>query len=162
MPDAASLIIRLARRSDVPALVSLFADDALGGHGDTSDPLALPNYEQAFDLICASPNEDIYVAERSGLLVGTFQLAILTKLTGQGSRTLMLLSVQTRSDLRGQGIGAQMIEFAIDFAKQQGLDAVQLMSNAKRIDAHRFYQRLGFSATHTGFRMELNSSELLL
>ena len=155
MKKLAPLIIRLAEQGDLNSVIALYADDDLGGHADTVDEAALPLYQSAFDAIAASPNEMLFVAERDGLIVGTFQLAILTKVTGQGSRTLMVQSVQTRLEFRGQGIGQQMLEFAVEYAKSNHIDAVQLMSNARRSDAHRFYLRLGFEASHLGFRMQL-------
>ena len=97
----------------------------------------------------------LYVAERGGEVVGTFQTMVTTSLTRRGSSAMIIEAVQTRADLRGQGIGAAMIEFAIAEAKGRGLRLVQLTSNALRRDAHRFYERLGFRASHLGFKMAL-------
>ncbi|KQV34402.1 MULTISPECIES: GNAT family N-acetyltransferase [unclassified Rhizobium] len=150
-----TLTIRHARRSDLPAMVALFADDALGGHGDTTDPDMLENYVAAFERIQASANDTLYVAEMVGIVVGTFQTTLLTSLPGRGSSSLLVEAVQTRKDRRGQGIGETMIRFAIDQARHQGLAKVQLTSNAARTDAHRFYKRLGFEASHLGFKLRL-------
>ncbi|ANL34064.1 GCN5-related N-acetyltransferase protein [Rhizobium phaseoli] len=97
----------------------------------------------------------LYVAEVSGEVVGTFQTMMTTSLTGRGSSAMIIEAVQTRSDMRGQGIGARMIEFAIAEAKGRGVRLVQLTSNAIRKDAHRFYERLGFKPSHLGFKMAL-------
>lgn len=149
------LLIRLAREEDVPAIVALFAADPLGGYGDTTDTAALPDYLKAFRRIAKSPNDTLYVAELAGEVVGTFQTTLITSMTARGSSNLTIEAVQTRSDLRGKGIGAAMILFAIEQGQEAGARLVQLTSNAKRVDAHRFYERLGFIRTHAGFKMKL-------
>ncbi|MDP9733047.1 MULTISPECIES: GNAT family N-acetyltransferase [Rhizobium/Agrobacterium group] len=150
-----NLIIRTAREDDLPALAAIFAADEIGGHGDTADESAQPDYLAAFRAIEASPSETLYVAELDGEVVGTFQTAILTKLVGRGARSMVIEAVQTRADMRGRGIGAVMINYCLDEARCQGLKAAQLTSNMARLDAHRFYERLGFEKRHLGFRMKL-------
>ena len=147
--------IREARSSDVAALVAIFAADELGGHGDTTAPEIFGKYLRAFERIASSPDQTLYVAERDGQVVGTFQTMVVTSLIGRGSSSMIIEAVQMRGDMRGQGIGAQMIEFAIAEAKRRGLRLVQLTSNASRTDAHRFYGRLGFKQSHLGFKMAL-------
>lgn len=149
------ILIRPARGSDLPELIALFAADAVGGHGDTTDPSALDDYQRAFDRIAASPDQTLYVAEFDGKVAGTFQTMITTSLTGRGSSSMIIEAVQTRGDLRGQGIGARMINFCIEEAKRLDVRLVQLTSNAARKDAHRFYERLGFKPSHLGFKMAL-------
>ncbi|MQB43411.1 GNAT family N-acetyltransferase [Rhizobium sp. ICMP 5592] len=151
----ADLIIREARESDLPALIAFFAADAVGGHGDTTDPSAYDDYLRAFRTIKASSDQTLYAAELAGDVVGTFQTMITTSLTGRGSSAMIIEAVQTRGDLRGQGIGAAMINFCIGEAKSRGVRLVQLTSNALRKDAHRFYERLGFKPSHLGFKMAL-------
>lgn len=150
-----SLTIRLAREDDLGAIVTLFAADPLGGHGDTNDPEVLPQYLNAFRIISASPDQTLYVAEHDGEVVGTFQTMITTTLTGRGSSSMIIEAVQTRADMRGQGIGARMIEFCIAEGRRLDVRLVQLTSNATRKDAHRFYERLGFKPSHLGFKMAL-------
>ena len=152
---ASNILIRQARRDDLPALVAMFAADALGGHGDTTDPEAFQDYVRAFAVIEASPYQILYVADRSGEVVGTFQTMVTTSLNGRGSSSMIIEAVQTRADMRGQGIGAAMIEFAIAEAKSRGIRLVWLTSNAQRKDAHRFYERLGLKPSHLGFTMVL-------
>ena len=147
--------IRAAERADVAAIAAMFAADQLGGHGDSADPADLPAYLKAFDQISASPNDQLHVAVMNGEVVGTFQTTLITSLTGKGSSSLTVEAVHTRSDMRGHGIGQAMITHAIDVAKEAGARLVQLMSNASRTDAHRFYTRLGFSQSHLGFKMKL-------
>lgn len=151
----ADIMIREAREDDLAALIAMFASDALGGHGDTTAPEAFADYARAFAAIEASSDQTLYVAERGGEAVGTFQTMVTTSLTGRGSSSMIIEAVQTREDMRGQGIGALMIEFAVAEAKRRGVRLVQLTSNAKRTDAHRFYERLGFKPSHLGFKMAL-------
>lgn len=148
-------MIRKATEDDLNAIIALFAADPLGGHGDTTDPEALPDYRAAFARITASPNETLYVAEFDGEVVGTFQTMVTTTMTARGASSLIVEAVQTRSDMRGRGIGASMIEFAIERARESGMRLVQLTSNAVRKDAHRFYERLGFTPSHIGLKMKL-------
>ncbi|MBC2773652.1 GNAT family N-acetyltransferase [Rhizobium sp. AQ_MP] len=150
-----SVQIREATENDLGAIVALFADDPLGGHGDTTDPAALPDYRAAFSRIATAPNEMLYVAELEGEVVGTFQIMITTTLTARGSSNMIIEAVQTRADMRGRGIGAAMIEFAVEKARADGMRLVQLTSNALRKDAHRFYERLGFKPSHIGFKIRL-------
>ncbi|MDH6232922.1 GNAT superfamily N-acetyltransferase [Mesorhizobium soli] len=155
MNATTDMVIRPAERADVPAIAALFAADPLGGHGDTSDAAARPLYEAAFDRIAESPNDALYVAELGGEVAGTFQTTIIVSLTGRGAATMRIEAVQTRGDLRGRGIGERMIRFAIDRAREAGAANVHLTSNLTRIDAHRFYKRLGFDQSHAGFKLKL-------
>jgi len=147
--------IRQAEREDVAAIAAMFAQDSLGGHGDSADPADLPDYLAAFQTITASQNDRLFVAVRDGDVVGTFQTTLITSLTGKGSSSLTVEAVHTRSDMRGHGIGKVMINHAIEHGRANGARLVQLMSNANRHDAHRFYARLGFSQSHLGFKMKL-------
>lgn len=127
----------------------------MGGHGDTTEASAFEDYLRAFHMIDASGNEQLFVAESQGEVVGTFQILFNRTLTGRGSLSMIIEAVQTRSDMRGQGIGARMIDYAIEEARRRDCRLVQLTSNAARVDAHRFYERLGFSKSHLGFKMKL-------
>lgn len=149
------LMFRQAVRKDLPALVGLFADDSIGGHGDTTDPAALPLYESAFAAIQASPNDLLFVGVLKDEIVATAQVTLITSLTGRGTRRMAIEAVQTRADMRSRGIGARLINHCLDVARERGIALVQLTSNAKRPDAHRFYERLGFEKTHAGFKLRL-------
>ena len=148
------IIIRRARESDLSQLIAMFASDDVAGHGDTTDADAYDDYLRAFNMIDASQNEQLFVAERDGDVVGTFQILFNRTLTGRGSLSMIIEAVQTRPDMRGKGIGAQMIDYAIEEAKRRDCRLVQLTSNAARTDAHRFYERLGFAKSHAGFKMK--------
>jgi GNAT superfamily N-acetyltransferase len=149
------LLIRRAREADLNVLIAIFAADGVGGDGDTTDPEAFEDYLRAFHVIDASPNEQLFVAELGGEVVGTFQIVFNRTLTGRGSLSMMIEAVQTREDVRGRGIGAVMIRHAIEEARRRGCRLVQLTSNMARLDAHRFYERLGFAKSHFGFKMKL-------
>ena len=97
MLESSYILVREARKDDLPALVALFAADALGGHGDTTDPAAFPDYARAFAVIEASPDQTLYVAEYGGEVVGTFQTMVTTSLTGRGSSAMIIEAVQTRA-----------------------------------------------------------------
>ncbi|WP_117193912.1 GNAT family N-acetyltransferase [Rhizobium terrae] len=148
-------LIRRARDTDLPALIALFAADDAGGHGDTTDEAAYEDYLRAFNVIEASQNEQLFVAEVEGEVVGTFEIVFTRALTGRGALSMIIEAVQTRSDMRSKGIGAKMIAYAVEEAKRRDCRLIQLMSNAVRTDAHRFYERLGFAKSHFGFKMKL-------
>ncbi|MFN7023805.1 MAG: GNAT family N-acetyltransferase [Pseudorhizobium sp.] len=149
------IIIRRARETDLPALIALFAEDEIGGHADTTAPEAFNEYLRAFHVIDASANEQLFVAEREGEVVGTFEIMFNRTLTGRGGLIMVVEAVQTRVDMRGRGIGAAMVDYAIQEARRRDCRMVQLSSNMARTDAHRFYERLGFAKSHFGFKMKL-------
>jgi len=149
------VIIRAAREDDLAGIVALFAADDVGEHGDSSEAAALADYRAAFARIAASANDRLYVAELDGAVAGTFQTTLITGISGRGATNMNVEGVQTRADLRGQGIGEAMMRFAIARAQETGCRQVQLTSNMARTAAHRFYARLGFTQSHAGFKMKL-------
>lgn len=151
--DPADILIRPATRDDFPALILLFAADGIGGHGDTTEPSAVPDYLSAFDWIAASTTSNLFVAEVGGRVVGTFQTVFGRSLSNRGGASLTVVAVQTRQDMRGRGIGAAMMRFAIGMGERLGAYQVRLTSHMARADAHRFYAGLGFDQSHAGFRM---------
>jgi GNAT superfamily N-acetyltransferase len=153
--EMTELLIREAREDDIASIAALLAADTIGGHGDTTAPDALPDYISAFRRIAASPNDTLYVAELAGAVVGTFQTTMITSMNGRGGKNLTIEAVHTRADMRGKGIGAAMMRFAIGQGRDAGARLVQLTSNRARVDAHRFYERLGFAQSHAGFKMKL-------
>lgn len=146
--------IRPAKRRDVAAIAALFASDQLGGHGDSDDPIDLPLYLEAFDWISESADNRLWVAEKGGEVVGTFQTTYVRSLTGRGASSLIIEAVHTRFDQRGQGVGSLMMRHAIAEGRRLGVRLVQLSSNISRSDAHRFYESLGFVQSHLGFKMK--------
>lgn len=151
------LSFREATIEDLPALVALFADDVVGSHNDTKDIVALPIYESAFATIQSSPNDLIFVGSTNGEIVATAQVTFVTSLVGRGSTRMIIEAVQTRTDMRGKGIGALLIAHCLQAGRQRGAASAQLTSNNKRSDAHRFYERLGFEKSHAGFKLKLKA-----
>lgn len=147
-----TVAFRRATRNDLPAIVALLADDALGATRE----VALGNhYAAAFDRIDADPNQLLAVADRDGQVVGTLQLTFTQGLSRGGAIRGQIEAVRIASDLRGQGIGQQMIEWAVATCRTRGCSMVQLTTDKTRVDAHRFYDRLGFEQSHLGYKMVL-------
>lgn len=153
--EDAPLVIRRARSDDLPAIIAMFAADELGGHGDTTDSAARPDYERAFAAIAADPNQALYVACAGDEVVGTFQLTLQPTLLARGGTRALVEAVQVAPRQRGRGIGAAMMQVAIDEARAHGAVQLALTSAKRRTDAHRFYERLGFARSHEGFKMKL-------
>jgi GNAT superfamily N-acetyltransferase len=147
--------IREARAEDLEVIIRLHEEDSLGSHGDAWLPETKPAYEAAFAAIAASPDNTLYVAESEGRVVGTFQLTLIPNLTGRGATRVKVESVKVSAALRSQGIGARMMAFAEEAARAGGARTMELTSNKRRTDAHRFYERLGFSKSHEGFKKSL-------
>lgn len=138
----------------MPAIVALFADDH-GGRSSLEHVTLGPGQYVAFDAIDAQPDNHVYVAERDGAVVGTFQLTFIRQLSYGGGLVAQIESVHVHSSQRGRGIGEQMMRFAIDLARQYGAFRIQLTSNVRRTRAHRFYERLGFEPSHVGMKQYL-------
>ncbi|QAY72055.1 GNAT family N-acetyltransferase [Agromyces protaetiae] len=156
----ADYALRRARRDDLPALIALLATDAFRGGEDSTSPEARAGYERAFDAIDADPANLLVVVEPvagpdAEQVVGTMQLTLIPGLARGGSTRLQIEAVRIDERLRSGGIGSAMIRWAVDRGREQGASLVQLTSDARRIDAHRFYARLGFEPSHTGFKLFL-------
>lgn len=149
------ITIRNARREDIPFILALsHAGTAIPGNQPQPDPTD-PCYAEAFEEIRADPNERLIVVEKAGEVVGTLQLSFLRSLTHRGALYGQLENVHIRTDQRGNGLGTQLIEWAVQACREKGCRRVQLTSNKVRADAHRFYERLGFDRTHEGFKLYL-------
>ncbi|MGR6318088.1 GNAT family N-acetyltransferase [Micromonospora soli] len=147
------VIFREAVRADLPAVIALLADDVLGKARDFTEVDAA--YEQAFADIDADPRNHLVVAEAAGELVGCFQITYIPGLGRHGAERSLIESVRVRSDRRGQGLGREMMTWAIDRARERGCALVQLTTDKSRSDAHRFYRNLGFVASHEGMKLAL-------
>ncbi|MGC4975018.1 N-acetyltransferase family protein [Streptomyces sp. DT199] len=147
------LEIRAAVDDDVPAIVEMLADDPLGAQRESPDDLA--PYLSALERLSADPNQRLVVAVREGRVVGTLQLTIIPGLSRSGATRSIVEGVRIHADERGSGLGTELIEWAIEESRGQGCQLVQLTSDKTRADAHRFYERLGFTASHTGFKLQL-------
>ncbi|MFI7574775.1 GNAT family N-acetyltransferase [Micromonospora sp. NPDC049497] len=147
------VIFRAAVRSDLPAVLALLADDALGRSREVGEVDAA--YERAFDDITADPRNDLVVTEAGGAVVGCMQLTYIPGLSRHGAERQLIEAVRVRSDQRGRGLGREMITWAVDRARERGCGLVQLTTDKSRHDAHRFYLGLGFVASHEGMKLHL-------
>jgi GNAT superfamily N-acetyltransferase len=146
------VFFRDARREDVPAIVALLADDPLGSSREAA---ADEVYQAAFGQIESDPRSRLIVAEADGRVAGTLQLSLLPGLSRHGMLRAQIEAVRVAAPHRGQGLGRAMIEWAIGQARQHGCGLVQLTSDKRRHDAIRFYESLGFTASHEGLRLPL-------
>ena len=147
------LEIRPATADDVAAIVAMLADDPLGAQRESPDDLT--PYLTALERLAADPNQHLMVAVREGSVVGTLQLSIIPGLSRRGATRSIIEAVRIHGAERGSGLGTRLIEWAIDESRRQGCQLVQLTSDSSRTDAHRFYERLGFTASHVGFKLPL-------
>ncbi|GHC21837.1 N-acetyltransferase [Gemmobacter nanjingensis] len=144
---------RTATRADVPAIVALLTDDPLGRARESSD---LAPYLIGFDAIAANPMHEIIVGEVEGRIVATCQLTILHGLSRQGMTRALVESVRTAPDLRSKGIGAALMAEAESRARAAGARIIQLTTDKSRTRAHAFYDRLGYEASHLGYKKSLD------
>jgi ribosomal protein S18 acetylase RimI-like enzyme len=152
------VIFRDARRADVPRIVALLADDALGASreaGPGHDGELADAYWSAFEQVEGSPNNRIIVAEADGEVVGTLQLTLIPGLSRHGMTRAQIEAVRIAGSQRGQGLGHTMIDWAIAQAREAGCGLVQLTSDKQRAGAIRFYESLGFTASHEGLKLPL-------
>jgi len=150
-----TLSYRDATAADLAFIVRLIAEDAVAETPDRADAPDHPRYLAALAAIEADPNQRLVVAEYEGKPAGTLQLTFIPGIARLGEMRCIIEAVHIAPDLRSRGLGSQMIRWAIEEARARGCGLVQLTSNKKRIDAHRFYQRLGFAQSHEGFKYSL-------
>ncbi|MFH9134855.1 GNAT family N-acetyltransferase [Streptomyces sp. NPDC017524] len=147
------LAIRPAVPDDLPAVVAMLADDPLGTQRESPDDLT--PYREAFQRLADDPNQHVVVAVRENRVVGTLQLTVVPGLSRRGATRSIIEGVRIHADERGSGLGTQLIQWAVDESRRQNCQLVQLTSDVTREDAHRFYERLGFTASHVGFKLAL-------
>ncbi|MFE0347160.1 GNAT family N-acetyltransferase [Streptomyces griseoluteus] len=147
------LSIRPAAPDDIPAIVAMLADDPLGAQRESPDDLT--PYLAAFERLDTDPNQHLVVAVRDGRVIGTLQLTIIPGLSRKGATRSLIEAVRIHADERGSGLGSELIQWAVDTSRHLGCHLVQLTSDKTRTDAHRFYERLGFTASHEGFKLSL-------
>ena len=154
MSSASDIIIRRARREDIGPIVAMLADDPLGGPRERiEDPLP-QSYFAAFEQLARDPNIQLVVAEDGeGAVVGCLQLCVLPGLSSQGASRGVIEDVRVASHCRSRGIGEQMVQWAVVEARAKGCRLVELLTHHTRVDAQRFYQRLGFARSHVGMTL---------
>src|SRR5215216_4390883 len=146
---------RLAKRADLPSIVRMLADDDLGKQRERyEDPLPQAYYS-AFEQIESDPNHELIVAERNGEVIGTLHLMYLPSISFQGGLRAQVESVRVDKQFQSQGIGSAMMKWSLERARQRGAQAVQLTTHKSRLEAHRFYERLGFKGSHLGMKLSL-------
>ena len=148
------LKFRAATVDDLPFIVGLVIEDSVVPTGD--DPTAGdPAYRDALAAIDADPNQEMWVAELDARRIGCFQLTITPGLMRRGAWRATVEVVHIAASHRNAGYGGEMMQFALERSRERGCAMVQLTSNKKRLDAHRFYERLGFAKSHDGFKYYL-------
>lgn len=148
------MALREARREDIRRIVELLADDEVAhGREDLSGGMA--PYHIAFDAIAADPNNTLYVWEQDGAVMGCLQLTFIPGMSYQGSWIAKVEGVRVDRSLRGRGIGERMLNAMIATSRARGCKQLQLTTNKRRVDAQRFYRRLGFEASHEGMKIDL-------
>jgi GNAT superfamily N-acetyltransferase len=149
------VFFRLARRPDLPSIVWMLADDELGSQRERYEEPLPESYYSAFEQIERDPNHELIVAEKDGEVIGTLHLMFLTSISFQGGLRAQIESVRVDKRVQNLGIGSAMMRWTIARAKQRGAHIVQLTTHKTRLDAHRFYERLGFKGSHLGMKLSL-------
>lgn len=153
--DKPEIIFRPASQEDLPAIVGMLADDPLGAKREAFRAPLPGSYRLAFEAIEHDPNNELIVAEKEGRVVGVLQITFIPYLTYQGGWRALIEGVRVSSNMRSSGIGRRLLEWAIDRARQRQCRIVQLTSDKTRPDAIRFYEGLGFTASHEGMKLSL-------
>ena len=151
MATISQVTIRRARRDDLGSIIAMLADDRLGGARERlEDPLPQV-YFDAYERVARDANIQLVVAENGeGAVVGCLQLCILPGLSSQGASRGLLEDVRVASHCRSRGIGEQLVQWAVTEARAKGCKLVELLTHHTRVDAQRFYERLGFARSHVG------------
>jgi len=149
-----NLKFRLATKEDLPEIVSMLLDDVLGSKREKISDEIPQSYFDAFEKIAKDPNQELTIVELDGEKVATFQLSFIQYLTYQGGMRAQIEAVRTHSNHRGKGIGKLVFEHAINRAKEKGCHMLQLTTDKQRPDAIRFYESLGFVASHEGMKLK--------
>lgn len=147
---------RSARQSDHAALIALCPDDNIGVSRDAMEPDEA--YQRAFGAIQADPNHMLAVGEQDGKIVATLLLAFRPGLSRHGARRAQIEAMRVSGALRRQGIGQSLLDWSVAEARKRNCTLVQLTSDCRRIEAHRFNERAGFKPTHFGFKFRLETS----
>jgi ribosomal protein S18 acetylase RimI-like enzyme len=154
--ETLQFLLRPAQRDDVPAIVRLLADDPLGALREDGDATVAPSYWQAFDDMARQPGNFVLVAELAGDVVACLQLTLIAGLSRRGAKRALIEGVRVARRCRGRGLGEIMLRWAIGHARAEGCALVQLTTDNSRTEARRFYERLGFVASHVGMKLSLD------
>jgi len=157
MTAISDITLRAARRDDVAAIIAMLADDHLGRARERLEEPLPKLYYDAFERVKSDPNIRLMVAEEGGKVVGCLQLCILPGLSSQGASRGLIEDVRVASDRRSRGIGEKLVQWAVNEARGRGCKLVELLTHHTRVDAQRFYERLGFSKSHVGMTLRFQS-----
>ena len=146
---------RVAVAADLPALLRLLVDDDLAQARGGYTAQITPAVAAAFDEIERDPSNELWVGERDGEVIAMLQLTLIPGLSRGGMKRALVEAVRVRADLRGQGIGEALMKYVEQRAKAAGCGLIQLTTDKQRLAAHRFYERLGFVASHLGMKKNL-------
>ena len=146
---------REATEADLPVIIAMLADDQLGASRENASLPLAPAYLEAFNAMEADANQVLCVAVSEGQVVGTLQITYIPGLSFSGSWRGQIESVRVASTMRGSGLGQQLMTWAVDQCRARGCRMVQLTTNKTRKDAQRFYDQLGFVASHEGYKLNL-------
>lgn len=155
MTGQGGITFRPAEAADLPRILALIADDSLGRTREEVGEAIDPAYLRAFDAIKADPNQLFAVAEHAAGVIGCMQITFIPGLSRRGAWRGQLESVRIAAPLRGKGLGAAFFRWAFDQCRARGCTLVQLTTDKTRADALRFYERLGFEASHNGMKLPL-------
>ena len=147
------VLFRRATRADLPSIVRLLAEDDLGSQREQNEDPLPESYYSAYEEINKDPHHELIVAELDEAVIGTLHLMFLPSISFQGGLRAQIESVRIVNQLQGQGIGSEMMKWAIERAQARGAHIVQLTTHKSREDAHRFDERLGFKGTHLGMKL---------
>lgn len=150
-----NLEFREATREDLPEIVRMLADDFLGATRERYENPLPESYVKAFEEIQNDKNNELIVAETGDEIVGTLQITFTPSISLQGGKRATVESVRVDTKHRGKGLGKELMTWAIERAKREGCQVLQLTTNGERTDAHRFYENLGFKGSHLGMKLDL-------
>ena len=151
MTEIKEVTIRRARREDVGTIIAMLADDPLGGPRERIENPLPQSYFRAFETVDRNPNIQLVVAEDGeGAVVGCLQLCTMPGLSSQGASRGLIEDVRVAGHSRSRGIGEQLVQWAVVEARARGCNLVELLTHHSRVDAQRFYERLGFARSHVG------------
>jgi len=150
-----TISFRNANIEDIPTIVQFLADDPLGSEREKFEDPIPESYIEAFNAISNDPNNELFVGTIGTEIVGTLQLTFIPGLSYQGGWRALIESVRVKRKYRNQGLGKRLFLWAIDYAKERGCHLVQLTSDKRRPGAIKFYESLGFQATHEGMKLYL-------
>jgi ribosomal protein S18 acetylase RimI-like enzyme len=153
MATVSPVTIRPARHDDVGIIVGMLADDALGRARERIEGPLPPSYFRAFEALQHASNIQLVIAEEGGTVVGCLQLCILPGLSSQGASRGLIEDVRVATHRRSHGIGEQLVQWAVAEARKKGCKLVELLTHNSRVDAQRFYVRLGFAPSHVGMTL---------